>query len=144
VVVVDFVAFFKSKRRSRAQRLAQVNLLELAPVRRAPWTVVEGRVVIERPQPAERLQLGEWMRYWLAVRRVRLDDRGSCAWQLLDGRHSVAEVATALRREFGDSVEPAEDRAGELIRMLHSEGLVAYPGWDEDRPCEEGTGSQSS
>lgn len=141
---VERVALFKSKRRSRAQRLAKVNLLGLSPVRKAPWTVVDGRVTIERPKPVDRHHLGEWIRYWLAVSRVRLDERGSCVWQLLDGRHSVAEVAGELRREFGDAVEPAEERAGELVRMLRAEGLVAYPGWDEDRPGREWVGSGSS
>ena len=101
----------------------------MAPIRRATWKEVEGRVVLERPK----LQgsIGERLRYWLAVRRIRLDEKGSYAWRLLDGSKTVAELAEALRHEFGEQVEPAEERAGQLVRMLHSEDLLAYPGWDE-------------
>ena len=71
----------------------------------------------------------------LELKPVRLepwtDAMGSHAWKLLDGTRSVAEVATALRGEFGDRVEPAEERTGQLIRMLHHQRLLAYPGWDE-------------
>jgi len=135
-------ATFSSKpamrRRRKAKELAQINLLELMPVRLAPWREVAGRVVIERPKPQGAGRMGEKLRYWLAVRRIRLDERGSLVWRLLDGSKSVAEVATALHEEFGEQVEPAEERAGQLIRMLHKEDLLAYPGWDEtrlDREC---------
>jgi len=125
-------------RRSRkAKALAEINLLALMPVRLAPWDEVEGKVVIERPKPKGAGRVGEKLRYWLAVRRIRLDERGSVAWRLLDGTKSVADVADALRVEFGEEVEPAEDRAGQLIRMLHKEDLLAYPGWDEIRTAQE-------
>ncbi len=124
-------------RRSKAKELEQINLLELAPVRLCPWQEVDGRVVIERPKPTGKGSFGAKIRYWLAVRRIRLDERGSLAWRLLDGSRSVAEVAGALRDEFGKQVEPAEDRAGQLVRMLHREDLLAYPGWDEIRPDQE-------
>lgn len=118
-------------RRQRFRALEAVNLLELAPVRLAAWTECDGRVIIERPKPAAPAlrRPGEWLRYWLAVRRIRLDERGSHAWELLDGSRTVADVAEALRRRFGESVEPAEERAGELVRRLHAEDLVAYPEW---------------
>jgi hypothetical protein len=125
------------KRRRKARELEQINLLGLVPVRLAPWSEVEGRVVIERPKPKGAGRIGEKVRYWLAVRRVRLDDRGSLVWRLLDGEKSVADVARALREEFGDQVEPAEERAGQLIRMLYREDLLAYPDGDEIRIDQE-------
>ena len=115
--------------------------MELAPVRLAPWREVDGRVVIERPKPGSVGGVREHMRYWLAVRRIRLDDKGSLAWKLFDGTKTVADVARALRDEFGERVEPAEDRAGHLVRMLHSEDLLGYPGWDEIQPERQVLGS---
>lgn len=117
-------------RRQRTKALKQVNLLELTPVRLATWTEADGKVVIERPKPASAHQIRDQLRYWLAVRRIRLDERGSAVWLLLDGKKTVAQVAQALRSEFGPDVEPAEERTGDLVRMLHSEDLLAYPGWD--------------
>lgn len=119
------------KKRRLARQLEQVNLLELIPVRLEPWGEVGGRVVVERRKPAGSARLGKRLAFWLAVRRIRLDAHGSHAWKLLDGKTSVAEVSESLRREFGDEVEPAEERTGELVRLLHDQRLLAYPGWDE-------------
>ena len=114
--------------------LDKVNLLDLAPVRAAPWEEFdEGRVIIERPKPGGRglQRLRSWARYWLAVRRIRLDVRGSFAWRHLDGRCTVGELAEAMRRHFGEEVEPVEERVGQLVRLLYEEDLLLYPGWDE-------------
>ena len=125
------------KRRRRAKDLKQINLLELEPVRLAPWDELDGKVIIERPKPRGFGRIHQKLRYWLAVRRIRLDEMGSLTWRLLDGNTSVAQVATTLRQEYGEDVEPAEERAGRLIRMLHEEDLLAYPGWDEIPQEEE-------
>ena len=118
------------KRRQRSQALERVNLLELAPVRLARWEDDGERVVIERPKPVAWRPVGQLLRYWLAVRRIRLDARGSAVWRCLDGSTTVEQVAATLRSQFGKEVEPAEERIGQLVRMLHTEDLVAFPGWD--------------
>jgi hypothetical protein len=121
------------KKRPRDQ-LEGVNLLELAPVRLASWQEKDGRVVLERPRPSGR-GVGAWwdrVSHALSARRIRLDAVGSFAWKRLDGRSSVAQVARELRQEFGDDVEPAEERLGLLVRQLRGEGFLAYPGWDRE------------
>ena len=119
-------------RRSKEDPLGGINLLELAPVRVARWRQVEDRVVVERPKPRARFPriLLEWLLHLMAVKSLRLDEVGSFAWQLLDGEHTVGQVAVAVRERFGDAVEPAEERVGHLVRLLRQEGLLAYPEWD--------------
>lgn len=114
--------------------LEDVNLLELAPVRTAEWSEVEGRVVVERPP-----SLARGPRRWIetlsaltGVKRIRLDAVGSSAWRRLDGAHTVGEVCAALRAELGAACEPAEERLGLFLGMLRREKLVAYPGWDDE------------
>ena len=89
-------------------------------------------MVVEIPAPSRpwRAPLA-WLSSKMGSKRVRLDEVGSHAWTLLDGRRTVAEVAAELRRRFGDRVEPAEDRLGTLLRMLHRGRLVGYAGYDE-------------
>ena len=36
------------------------------------------------------------------------------------------------KTKFGDKVEPTEQRLGRLVRVLRREGLIAYPGWDDE------------
>ena len=111
---------------------AGTNLLELTPIRTARWSEDAGRVVVEIPVPSRpwRAPLA-WLGYKMSSKRVRLDEVGSLAWSLLDGRRTVGAVAGELRERFGDRVEPAEERLGTLVRSLHRGGLVGYPGHDE-------------
>jgi hypothetical protein len=120
-------------RRGKEKELAGVNLLGLAPRRLAGWEEVGGRVVVIRPMPFTRGLRGLLDRFLhqLSAERIRLDEVGSFAWQRLDGKRTVAEVAELLREEFGDRVEPAEERLGHMVLLMRRDGLLAYPGWDE-------------
>jgi hypothetical protein len=114
--------------------LEQVNLLTLAPVQVAESEEVDSRVVVVRPAPTSRGLRGGVDRFLhlLSARRIRLDELGGFVWRRLDGVRTVAEIAQRLREEFGEAVEPAEERTGQLIWVLRREGLVAYPGWDDE------------
>ncbi len=108
------------------------NLLEMSPVRTADWREDGGRVVVEIPTPSRPWRAPvAWLRSKMSTKRVRLDDIGSLAWTLLDGRRNVGEVAVALRERFGERVEPAEERLGMLLLSLHRGRMIGYPGYDE-------------
>jgi hypothetical protein len=120
------------KRRGKPDPLAGVNLLDLAPKRRAEWEEQESRVVVLRPEPTTtgaRLWIDRLL-HQLSARRIRLDEYGSCVWRHVDGQRTVADIAAVLRDQFGDAVEPAEERVGKLIQVFHREELVAYPDLD--------------
>lgn len=110
------------------------NLLELVPVRTADWREQDGGLVVEyRPGPPRGLA-GRIGRLLLPPRvsRRRLDEVGAAVWRRLDGR-TVAEVAAALRAEFGERIEPAEDRLRLFLDMLRRERLIGLPGLDDER-----------
>jgi hypothetical protein len=115
--------------------LEGINLLELTPRRLAEWHEKDGRVVLHRPTPTSSglKRVLDWFFYHMSARRIRLDDVGSFAWFELDGGKSVSEVAHLVRGNFGDAAEPVEQRLGHLIRVLHQEKLLAYPGFDDNR-----------
>jgi hypothetical protein len=121
-------------RKERERELEGVNLLGLAPVRLADWEEVEGRVVVLRPPPTTRGLRGLLDRFFhrMSASRIRLDEAGSVAWRAMDGERTVAEVAALLREEFGERVDPAEERLGHLIWMMRKEELLGYPKWDEE------------
>lgn len=120
------------------EALAQVNLLDLAPVRAARWIERGERVVLVRPRPevTDLRSAFVWIGYVLAPLRIRLDPIGSFAWLRLDGSTSVAQVAAAVREHFGDTSEPTEERLGELVRLLRRDGFVVLPPWDPQPPEE--------
>ena len=117
------------------RRLESVDVLELAPVRRAEWRDDGGRVVVDRPGPQGRglRRLGGLLSSWMSPRQLRLDDRGSFVWHRLDGRRTVGEIAAELQREHPDD-EAVPERVGLFVRALRDQGLVAYPGWDDVQP----------
>jgi len=119
-------------RKSKPNPLENVNLLEIKPVRVAKWEEVGDRVIVIRPPPGGHglRRLLNLLFFALAARRIRLDDIGSSGWRQLDGKSTVAQVAQKLREEFGERVEPAEERFGHQVRVFRREGLVAYPSWD--------------
>jgi hypothetical protein len=121
-------------RKKRERELEGINLLGLAPFRVADWEEVGGRVVVLRPPPRTRGLRGVLDRFFhrMSASRIRLDEVGSVAWRALDGNRTVAEVAAMLREEFGEGVHPVEERLGHLIWMMRREGLLGYPGWDEE------------
>jgi len=108
--------------------LTKVNVLDVVPVRLADWENHADHVVVIRPHPRVpwHLLLLEWVRYGLAVRRIRLDPIGSMAWRNCDGALTVAEIAEIVREVVGTVAEPVEQRLGQLIRRLRNEGLLAY------------------
>jgi hypothetical protein len=120
--------------------LSGTNLLDVVPVRTARWEQDGDRVVLHRPRPRAPWYLLplEWLRFALAVRRIRLDQVGSAAWRDCDGHRTVGDVATRLRAAFGEAVEPVEERLGSLVRMLRREGLLAYHRIDADSPGRTG------
>ena len=119
---------------SRRQRIADaragVNLLDVTPRREVLWEEDGGGLVTlvpERPKVRGLRSLGRWLRYVMAPPRIRLDDVGSYAWLRLDGRTTVGGVAEKVREQFGDRVEPVEQRLGQLVRLLRHERFVSYP-----------------
>lgn len=105
-----------------------MNLLDLTPVVSADIEDKDGRVVIIRPKPVTgglRAPV-DWLIYLMAPGRIRLDDVGSFCWRHIDGRRTAGAIAEALRAEFGESVEPAEERLGKFIRLLQREELVRF------------------
>jgi len=106
-----------------------VNLLELTPVPAADAHEHDDRVVLIRPKPVTRGLRApfDWLIYAIAPRRLRLDDVGSFCWRQMDGRRTAGDIAEALRTEFGESVEPAELRLAQFVRLLQREELVSFP-----------------
>ncbi len=119
--------------RRRKDELAALNLLEIRPVRVAEWEERDERVIVHRPLPktTSLRRLVDRLLFEMSTRRIRLDGLGSFTWKHVDGARTVADIAELLRQEFGEDVEPAEERVGKLMQMLHSQLLVEYPGIDD-------------
>jgi hypothetical protein len=56
--------------------------------------------------------------------RVKLDEIGSFAWRMMDGRTSFQAIAASMKEQFGARVEPAEERLMRFLTILHKDRFV--------------------
>ncbi len=64
--------------------------------------------------------------------RVKLDEIGSFAWRLLDGKRPFASLVSEMQGHFGERVEPAEDRLKKFLTILYRDKFVTLEAPLED------------
>ncbi|MFQ6045654.1 MAG: PqqD family protein [Gemmatimonadales bacterium] len=104
------------------------DLMALIPRRAVYWEETGDRVtLIRRPPETEGWRrLLDRLLFELQAHRIRLDEMGSATWRLMDGEHTVADIAQHLRETFGEAVEPAEERLAKLLQALYREHLITF------------------
>ena len=100
--------------------------MELRPSRVCAWEQ-DDRGVTLLPPRFGRGPVGRALERWLRPRpyRIRLDAVGTFVWNRCDGSRTVAEIAGQLRDEFGEKVEPAEDRLVSFLSTLLRERFAS-------------------
>ena len=105
------------------------NLLDMTPVREVEWEEDESGVVTlvrSRPRVRGPRSMGRWVSFMLAPPRIRLDAVGSVAWLRMSGTLKVGDLAALVREDFGERVDPVNQRLGHLVRLLKRERFVSY------------------
>ena len=97
------------------------------PRRRLDWRDPgDGRAVVLRPKFGES-RAGRWLAARLGdpCYRIRLDEVGAFIWRACDGETPLMEIAARLRAEFGERVEPAEERLARFVQTMLRSRMVA-------------------
>lgn len=97
------------------------------PRRLLDWRELDdGRCVVLRPQLGAG-RIGRWLASRLGnpCYRIRLDDVGSFIWKACDGETPLTAVAGRLRDEFGERVEPAEERLARFVQSMLRSRMVS-------------------
>ncbi len=58
--------------------------------------------------------------------KINLDEVGTAAWDLMDGRRSVRRIAEVVADRFGDEAQPVEQRLTALFQIMHRNGLIRF------------------
>jgi hypothetical protein len=97
----------------------QASWGELCPRRRCAWKEEDGRVTILRPRFGFG-RVGGFIERRFRPRpfRVHLDEIGSFVWKRCDGATRVSTIAEALVGEFGDRIDPVEERLVLFLQHL--------------------------
>ena len=115
----------------------------------------EGHIVLLKPRfgwgPLKRLLLPRLRSPYV---RITLDEIGTFAWEQMDGRRTVGEIALLLAERFKDAttgiaLPNAQGRLWQFVVQLHRHGLVELSAPDhalrdrdpgrEERPERNGT-----
>jgi hypothetical protein len=114
------------------------NTLDMIPVRNYEWKEKEVVTVLV---PRFRSRLGQ--RFCKLIKKdptynVNLDKLGSFAWKLCNGTRTVRDIGKNLSEEFGDEVEPINQRVSELFNIMEANKLITYKKLNNHSPSTGG------
>lgn len=58
------------------------------------------------------------------AKAVGVNPVGVAIWKLLDGRHTLGQIAAELRKQFSDTTEKVEDDVIAFIQQLADNGFI--------------------
>lgn len=99
---------------------------ELRPRQACAFEEDDEQVVLLRPRFGQG-RLGRWVERRLGRKplRLRLDEVGSFVWRRCDGARPVAHLSEELREQFGERIEPAEERLVTFLTGLLRNGCIS-------------------
>ncbi len=105
----------------------KVELFKLIPLRNKNFEKKgNGRVVIIHPKFNSK-PFTYFLKYMKKPNfRIELDEYGSFIWENCDGEKSVEEIVKLLRENFGEDVEPADERVAIFFMELYRSGFIKY------------------
>ncbi len=90
------------------------------PRRRLNWRELDSGICVVLRPTFGKTGIGRWVARKLGdpCYRIRLDDVGTFIWKACDGETPLTEIARRMRAEFGERVEPAEERLGRFVQSM--------------------------
>ena len=56
--------------------------------------------------------------------KIDLDEVGSFIWELCDGKNDLSDILQKVKNNFGDKVNPAEERVLNFIKQMKNTKLI--------------------
>ena len=101
------------------------DIKELYPVRLCEHEIQDGLVVVlfknTKPSFIERIFFKKLIE---KPYKIDLDEVGSFIWHLCEGNRSIADIMKVTHDEFGENIEPVEDRVTQFIKQMHKTKLI--------------------
>ena len=58
--------------------------------------------------------------------KANLDEFGSSAWLLMDGSKNVKRIGEDLVEQFGEEIQPVNDRLTQFLNQLYANGFISF------------------
>ena len=107
----------------------QTDWTWLIPERKMSWEISpETKYVVIKKPKFKNLFLKKYLipRLKRPEYYVKLDKVGSFIWKNIDGKLSFGEISEKMTIEFGQSVEPVDDRLGQFINSLRRYDFIRF------------------
>lgn len=102
------------------------NYLDFIPVpsEKYPYEIKEGAVTIFQENKGLFNLIAQKLWKKPKVSQIHLDKMGNFIWPLMDGKHTINDIALLIREEFGAEAEPLYERVVQYFRTLNSYGFI--------------------
>ena len=105
------------------------NYLDLIPKRAASltWTAdEEGLITLEVENTGVFNRIAQKLFKRPKYTKVHMEKYGSFLWPLIDGAHTVMELADLQKAEFGDEVDPLYPRVVKYMQIMESYHFISF------------------
>ena len=58
--------------------------------------------------------------------KLKLDEIGSAAWLMINGKSNVAEIMKDLDAKFGEKIQPVDERLIKFLTQLYQQRLITF------------------
>lgn len=108
--------------------LKNINYLEVRPIRNYGEAVDENNfVTVLIPKFKNRFAVKFVLPYMQhKFFKVKLDELGSAAWLLINNKRSVGEIASELVKQFGEKIQPVEERLTRFFTGIYEQRLITF------------------
>lgn len=111
-----------------SKKNSEMNFLELTPVANYNHEEQgEGLVNVLVPRFNDKV-FGKLLQPRIKNKYIKanLDEIGSGAWLLIDGKRKVMDIADELSDKFGEKIEPAYNRVALFMSQLYQNGFIHF------------------
>jgi len=101
--------------------------LSVIPTRHCEFLVNEDQVTLLLPRSRNKILKSILNMFNSSPHvKVKLDARGSFIWLNCDSQHSIRQICDLLIKQFGEEVNPVEERTVMFFKQLYRFGLVKF------------------
>ena len=109
-----------------------IDWTALIPKRKIDWEIdPDTKFVIIKKTKFKNALLKKYLLPKLKRPNYSIDETGSFIWHKINGKNTFAEIAENIKEEFGESVEPVNDRLGQFINSLRRYEFITFLNIDE-------------
>ncbi len=100
------------------------DILKTYPVQRYEWEEKNELITVLVKKPLNLIEKVFFRKMLNKPFRIDLDKVGSFVWKNCTGDKTVGEIVQLCKEEFGDEVEPAEERVKLFIEQLNKNRMI--------------------